>query len=175
MYSLHISFFVASCTVGHACLVMNPSFRSNFPVFWESDTDNSYDEHNRYRPGQYFWERHQNNDANCSNSPKMRLRQRRRFWRPFSIRAIPLSYNQEPAVCQLHLPLLQHRQCPLMLKILARPVKIRQKRAEGMESGAKKRRSFLFNCGKINTLDLNRGMPGRCGKKSLKKFPKSGK
>ena len=81
-----------------------------------------------------------------------------------------------PAVCQLSLPHLQHHpQSPLMLKIPVRPVKARQKRAEGMESGARKRRSSLFNCGAINTHDLNRGMPSKCGKKSPKKFPKSGR
>ena len=34
---------------------MNSGFRSNVPVLGGSDTDNSYVQHNRYRPGQYFW------------------------------------------------------------------------------------------------------------------------
>ncbi|KAL9977490.1 hypothetical protein ACROYT_G014898 [Oculina patagonica] len=40
---------------------MNPVFDQIFPV-WESDLENDHNI-NRYRPGQYFWERHQNNDA----------------------------------------------------------------------------------------------------------------
>ena len=153
-----------SCAVGHACLDMNSSFRSNVPAFWGSDTDNSYDQQ---------WV--QAMMPNYNNFPKTLLRQQRRFWRHFSIPAIQRLYNQALAVWQLNLPHLQHHQSPLMFKILVRPAKAQQKRAEGMESGARKRRSSLFNCGAISTHDLNRGMPDKCGKKSPKKFPKSGK
>lgn len=113
---------------------------------------------------------------NYSNFPNGTILCKRRFLRNFRILALQSSYNPAPAVCQLILPHPQHHpQSPLMLKIPVRPVKARQKQAEGMESGARKRRSSLFNCGAINTHDLNRGMPSKCGKKSPKKFPKSGK
>ena len=52
-----------SCAVGHACLDLNSGFRTNVPVFGWSDKDTSYDQHNAYRPGQYFWSRYQNHDA----------------------------------------------------------------------------------------------------------------
>ena len=57
---LFISFFLASFTVGHARLVMN--FQSNFPGFWDSGSD-FFGELKRYRPGQLFWGRYQNNDT----------------------------------------------------------------------------------------------------------------
>ena len=49
---------------------MNSGFRSNVPTFWGSDTDNSYDQHNGYRPGQYFWNRYQNHDAQLQQFPQ---------------------------------------------------------------------------------------------------------
>ena len=64
---------------------------------------------------------------NYSNLPKTLLC-KRRFWRNFSILAIQSSHSPAPAVWQLNLPHLQHHQSLLMLKILVRPVKARQKK-----------------------------------------------
>ena len=65
-----ISLFRCDWVVQSAYTGMNSGFRSNVPVFCGSDTDNSYDQHNGYRPGQYFWSRYQNHDAQLQQFPQ---------------------------------------------------------------------------------------------------------
>ena len=110
-----ISLFRCHWVVQSAYTGMNSGFRSNVPVFGGSDTDNSYDQHNGYRPGQYFWSRYQNHDAQLQQFPQTLLCQRR-VWLDLSILAIQSSYRPAPAVCQLNRPHLQHHQSPLMLR-----------------------------------------------------------
>ena len=110
-----ISLFRCDWVVQSAYTGMNSGFRSNVPVFGRSDTDNSYDQHNGYRPGQYFWSRYQNHDAQLQQFPQTLLCQRR-VWLDLSILAIQSSYRPAPAVCQLNRPHLQHHQSPLMLR-----------------------------------------------------------
>ena len=47
---------------------MNSGFQSNVPILWGSDTDNSYNQHNGYNPGQYFWNRY--HDAQLQQFPQ---------------------------------------------------------------------------------------------------------
>lgn len=132
MYSLHISFFVASCTVGHACLVMNPSFRSNFPVFWESDTDNSYDEHNQYSPGQYFLKRHQNNDAQLQQFTQ-------NTFAPTAAVLAPFQHQSHPAFVQPRASSLPTPSLP----VAASPVSTdAQDSSEASENSAKAGRGY---------------------------------
>ncbi|KAL9978153.1 hypothetical protein ACROYT_G015640 [Oculina patagonica] len=115
------------------------------------DTDISYDEDNRHMPGQYFWERHKNNDAQLQQFTQ-------NTFAPTTEVLAPFQHQSNPAFIELSSRILP-TPCPpaaaLPVSADAQDFGDTRERAEGMESGAKKKRSFLLDCGAINTLELN--------------------
>ena len=95
-----ISLFRCDWVVQSAYTGMNSGFRSNVPVFGRSDTDNSYDQHNGYRPGQYFWSRYQNHDAQLQQFPQntfVPTAGLTRFKHPSHPELVPASSSSLPA------------------------------------------------------------------------------